>query len=118
MNEQATASEPKTAFEERLQTAPQKPGLAHRIASVWKDEYDTAMNWPRGKRHLVTRGLTILIINTIALLLVSEFMDGIHFSGDAWEDIFAALLVTLVAGAFTFLVRPSSSWPWASTTSS
>ena len=106
MNEQATASEPKTAFEERLRTAPQKPGLAHRIASVWKDEYDTAMNWPRGKRHLVTRGLTILIINTIALLLVSEFMDGIRFSGNAWEDIFAALLVTLVAGAFTFLVRP------------
>ena len=34
----------RSEFEERLGTKPQKPGLLHRIASVWKDEYDTAMN--------------------------------------------------------------------------
>ena len=36
------------------------------------------MNWPRGKRHLVTRGLVVLIVNTIALLLVAELMNGIQ----------------------------------------
>ena len=48
-----TAEPERTDLERRLDTRPQRPGLAHRIASVWKDEYDTAMNWPRGKRHLL-----------------------------------------------------------------
>ncbi len=63
------------------------------------------MNWPRGKRHLVIRGLTLLIVNTIALLLVAAVMDGISFTGDLW-NIVPAALVTLVAGAITFLFRP------------
>ncbi len=76
---QAASAAPseRTAAEEWLGTKPQKPGLAHRIAAVWKDEYDTVMNWPRGKRHLVTRGLVVLIVNTIALLIVAELMNGI-----------------------------------------
>ena len=77
------------------------------------------MNWPRGKRHLVTRGLTILIVNTIALLLVGELMNGIRFTGNVWENIVAA-----AAGdarrrrASPSWCARSSSWPWASTTSS
>jgi len=106
VSDQAAPPQDKTPFEERLGTAPQKPGLPHRIASVWKDEYDTAMNWPRGKRHLLARGLTILVVNTIALLLVSEVMNGIRFTGSLWENIVAAVLVTLVAGLITFALRP------------
>ena len=98
--------EAKSAFEERLDTKPQKPGLLHRIAAVWKDEYDTAVNWPRGRRHLVQRSLAILVVDVIALLLVSEFMNGIRFMGNAWEVVGAAVLLTLVAGLVTFLIRP------------
>ena len=98
--------EPKSDLEERLGTKPQKPGLIHRIASVWKDEYDTAVNWPRGRRHLVTRALVILIVNTVALLLVGEFMDGIEFMGNAWEVVASAAIVTIVSGLITFSVRP------------
>jgi uncharacterized membrane protein YvlD (DUF360 family) len=103
--EPATTVE-RTAAEERIGTKPQKPGLAHRVASVWKDEYDTVMNWPRGKRHLATRGLIVLIVNTIALLIVAALMNGITFSGDVWQNIVVAAAVTLVAGAFTFVFRP------------
>ena len=102
----SAASEERSDFEERLGTKPQKPGLLHRIASVWKDEYDTAMNWPRGRRHLITRGLAVFIANTIALLIVAYFIDAISFSGDVWENLVAAALVTLVAGLITFVVRP------------
>ncbi|MFV2062889.1 MAG: alkaline phosphatase family protein [Chloroflexota bacterium] len=105
-NDPSTEPERKTTLEERLDTRPQKPGLAHRIASVWKDEYDTAVNWPRGRRHLVTRSLTILVVDTIALLLVAEFLDLISFTGTLWENVIAAALVTIVAGLVTFLVRP------------
>ena len=102
----AAAAEERSRFEERLDTKPQKPGLLHRIASVWKDEYDTAMNWPRGRRHLIQRGIAILIINTIALLIVGGLMNGIRFTGNVWEDILVAAFVTIVAGLITFLVRP------------
>jgi len=100
------AEEERTEFEERLGTKPAKPGVLHRIAAVWKDEYDTAVNWPRGRRHLVTRALTILIVNTIALLLVSEFMNGIRFTGNIWQDIIVAAALTIVAGLITFVIRP------------
>ncbi len=89
-----------------MATKPVKPGLPHRIAAVWRDEYDTAMNWPRGKRHLVTRALVLLVINTIALMVVANFLDGIRFTGDLWHDIGAAMSVTIVAGIITFGVRP------------
>ena len=105
MTDSEIAPAEKTSFEGRLDTKPQKPGLAHRIASVWKDEYDTAMNWPRGKRHLVTRGLTIFVVNTVALLVVAALMGSIRFTGDLW-NIVPAALVTLVAGGITFLLRP------------
>jgi uncharacterized membrane protein YvlD (DUF360 family) len=100
------AAAQRTAFEERLGTKPQKPGLAHRIAAVWQDEYDTAMNWPRGRRHLVTRALTMLVVNIIALLLVAALMNGIRLTGDLWGNVFTAAMVTIVAGAITFAVRP------------
>jgi uncharacterized membrane protein YvlD (DUF360 family) len=96
----------RTSAEEWLGTKPQKPGLAHRIASVWKDEYDTVMNWPRGKRHLLTRGLVVLIVNTIALLIVSYFMDSITFNGSLWGNLVVAAFVTFVAGVLTFVLRP------------
>ncbi len=96
----------RTEFEERLGTRPQKPGLLHRIASVWKDEYDTAMNWPRGKRHLLMRGLAVLVANTIALLIVAYFMDSINFTGTLAQNVFAAAAVTIVAGVITFVLRP------------
>ena len=98
--------EDRTQAEEWLGTKPQKPGLFHRIASVWKDEYDTAMNWPRGKRHLVMRGLTVLIVNTLALLIVAYFMDSITFTGGLWSNIAVAAFVTFVAGILTFVLRP------------
>lgn len=102
-----TAGAPaRTTFEERLGTKPQKPGLLHRIGAVWKDEYDTAMNWPRGKRHLLARGLTILIVNTIALLIVAELMGSIRFTGDLWGNILAAAIVTIASGGITFILRP------------
>jgi uncharacterized membrane protein YvlD (DUF360 family) len=95
----------RSEFEERLGTKPQKPGLAHRIAAVWKDEYDTAMNWPRGKRHLLARGLTIFVVNTLALLVVAALMDSIRFTSDYW-NIIPASAVTLIAGGITFALRP------------
>jgi len=110
-NDNPTASEPeqpadRSEFEDRLDTKPQKPGVLHRIASVWKDEYDTVMNWPRGKRHLITRGLVVLIVNTIALLLVGEVMDGIQWVGGFWSVVGSAALVILVSGLITFALRP------------
>ena len=33
-------------------------------------------------------------------------MNSIRFTGNVWENIVAALLVAIVAGAFTFVVRP------------
>lgn len=96
----------RSEFEARLDTKPARPGLPHRIAAVWKDEYDTAMNWPRGKRHLLTRALTLLVINTLALLIVGEFLEGIRFTGDPVQNIVAAMIVTIVSGLITFGLRP------------
>jgi len=103
---ESTTPDERTAAEKRIGTKPQKPGVAHRIASVWKDEYDTAMNWPRGKRHLVTRGLVVLIVNTIALLVVAALLNGITFSGGMWSNLVVAAAVTFVAGGLTFVFRP------------
>jgi uncharacterized membrane protein YvlD (DUF360 family) len=96
----------RTSLEARIGTRPQKPGLPHRIASVWKEEYDTAMNWPRGRQHLLTRALTLLVVNTLALLLVGELLNGIRFTGDGWQVLAAAALVTIVSGLITFALRP------------
>jgi uncharacterized membrane protein YvlD (DUF360 family) len=96
----------RTQLEQRLETKPQGPGLAHRIAAVWRDEYDTAMNWPRGKRHLFARALAVLIVNTIALLLVGELLRGIQFVGDAWQVVLGAAMVVIISGAITFVLRP------------
>jgi uncharacterized membrane protein YvlD (DUF360 family) len=97
---------PTTEFEQRLGTKPRRPGLMHRIGAIWKDEYDTAVNWPRGRRHLITRALAVFIVDTLALMVVAELLDGIRFTGDVAGDIMAALLVTIVAGLITFLIRP------------
>mgnify|MGYP001821799131 FL=1 len=105
-SEMPSPPEERTELEERLGTRPQKPGLAHRIAAVWKDEYDTAMNWPRGKRHLIMRGLAVFLVNTMALLIVGELFGFIDFVGSFWEVVGSAAIVTLIAGAFTFVVRP------------
>jgi uncharacterized membrane protein YvlD (DUF360 family) len=96
----------RTAAEEWLGTKPQRPGLAHRIAAVWRDEYDTAMNWPRGRRHLLLRGLAVLVTNTLGLLLVAALMGSIRFTGEAWGVVLTALVVTIISGLITFALRP------------
>ena len=101
-----TDTSERTAAEDWLGTKPQRPGLLHRIASVWRDEYDTAMNWPRGRQHLLMRGLAMLIVNTIALLIVARLMGSIEFTGGLWNSVFSAMVVTIVSGAITFAVRP------------
>ena len=100
------ATPARSAFETRLGTKPQKPALVHRVAAVWKDEYDTAVNWPRGLRHLATRALVLTTVNTLALLLVGELMNGIRFEGNIWEAAGAALGVTIISGLLTFALRP------------
>jgi len=96
----------RTSLERRLGTKPQRPGLLHRSAAVWKDEYDTLVNWPRGARHLLLRGAAYLFVNAIALLVVAAFMPGFEIAGSFPFNLLAALMLTLVAGAITFLVRP------------
>jgi uncharacterized membrane protein YvlD (DUF360 family) len=92
--------------ERRLGTKPMRPGLPHRIAAVWRDEYDTLVNWPRGRRHLLSRALAYLIVNTIALLIVAWLLPGVEITIGFPGNVLAALVLTLLAGAITFLVRP------------
>ena len=101
-----TAQPRRTAFEQRLGTKPKRPGLPHRIAAVWRDEYDTLVNWPRGLRHLLSRGAAYLLVNTVALLLVAWLLPGVEIAVGFPGNVLAALALTLLAGAITFLVRP------------
>jgi uncharacterized membrane protein YvlD (DUF360 family) len=105
---QAPSSGPRqrTSLERRLGTRPKRPGPIHRTAAVWKDEYDTLVNWPRGARHLLARGSAYVIVNAIALIIAAAFMPGFEISGGFPVNVFAAVMLTLVAGAITFLVRP------------
>jgi uncharacterized membrane protein YvlD (DUF360 family) len=95
-----------TSLERRLGTKPKRPGPLHRTAAVWKDEYDTLVNWPRGARHLAARTAAYLLVNTIAVLVVSEFMPGFTIDGGFPLNVFSAFMLVLVAGAITFFVRP------------
>ena len=101
-----TAQPRRTAFEQRLGTKPKRPGLPHRIAAVWRDEYDTLVNWPRGLRHLLSRGAAYLLVNAVALLLVAWLLPGVEIAVGFPGNVLAALALTLLAGAITFLVRP------------
>lgn len=97
---------PRTALERRLDTKPKRPGPLHRTAAVWKDEYDTLVNWPRGARHLAARTIAYLIVNTIAILLVAELLPRFAIGGAFPINVISALLLVLVAGAITVFVRP------------
>src|SRR5690349_9330846 len=74
--------------EPTMTTAPEtpaRPSLPHRVARVWADEYDTLMNWPAGRRHLISRAIIITIVDTIALLLVAALLPGIRLDGNLPE---------------------------------
>jgi uncharacterized membrane protein YvlD (DUF360 family) len=75
----------------------------HRIARVWADEYDTVVNWPSGRRHLITRLVIVTVVDTIALQVAAALLPGVTI--DSW---WAALVVTVVAGLLTFLLRPAA----------
>ena len=92
-----------------MQTGKETPAKApfrHRVARVWADEYDTLVNWPAGRRHLITRSIVITFVDTVALILVALLLPGIRLEGDGLEILLAALLVTVIAGLITFVVRP------------
>ncbi|MFN8622296.1 MAG: phage holin family protein [Chloroflexota bacterium] len=72
-----------------------------RVLRVWRDEYDTAANWPKGKRHLVRRALVITVTDTIALIVAAWLLPGVRI-----DSISAALMVTIIAGLLTFTLRP------------
>lgn len=72
-----------------------------RVLRVWRDEYDTALNWPKGKRHLVRRALAITVVDTIALIIAAWLLPGVRI-----DDLAGAILVTVFAGLLTFLFRP------------
>ena len=81
----------RTSLERLLDTKPKRPGPLHRTAAIWKDEYDTLVNWPRGARHLLARGTAYLIVNTIALLIVAGFLPGIEIGGGFPANVLSAL---------------------------
>jgi uncharacterized membrane protein YvlD (DUF360 family) len=83
--------------------SPRRPSsLARRLAAIWADEYDTLVNWPNGPRHLVTRAVTITVVDTVALLVADWLMPSITIG-----DPLTALAITVVAGLITFLARPA-----------
>jgi uncharacterized membrane protein YvlD (DUF360 family) len=72
-----------------------------RVLRVWRDEYDTALNWPKGRRHLVRRALAITVVDTVALIVAAWLLPGVRI-----DALSGAVLVTIVAGLLTFLFRP------------
>lgn len=72
-----------------------------RMLRVWRDEYDTALNWPKGRRHLVRRAVAITIVDTIALIVAAWLLPGVRI-----DNLAGAILVTVFAGLLTFLFRP------------
>ncbi|MBX3031631.1 MAG: alkaline phosphatase family protein [Chloroflexi bacterium] len=81
--------------------APVRPGVLHRIANIWADEYDTAMNWPNGRRHLLGRAVVITLVDAAALVVAGWLVPGVVV-----ESLLGALLVTIIAGLLTFALRP------------
>jgi uncharacterized membrane protein YvlD (DUF360 family) len=83
-------------------TEPARTGwLPARIAGIWADEYDTAVNWPRGRTHLVARAVTITLVDTAALMIAGWVLPSLHVA-----DVWSALAVTVIVGSLTFLLRP------------
>ena len=80
-------SEPATvpATETPATETPAKAPFRHRVARVWADEYDTLVNWPAGRRHLITRSIVITFVDTVALMLVALLLPGIRLEGDGLE---------------------------------
>ncbi len=72
-----------------------------RVVRVWRDEYDTALSWPRGRWHLVRRAAAILLVDALALVIAAAVLPGVRI-----DDLSGAILVTIIAGILTFLFRP------------
>ncbi len=72
-----------------------------RVLRVWREEYDTVVNWPKGLRHIVRRAVVITVVDTIALILAAWLLPSVRI-----DSVLSALLVTIVAGLLTFLLRP------------
>lgn len=78
-------------------------GSVERLGRVWADEYDTIVNWPSGRRHLLNRAVIVLIVDTIALLFANWLLPSVRIT-----SLLGAFLVTIVSGALTFLLRPAA----------
>ncbi len=74
-----------------------------RLGRIWVDEYDTIVNWPSGRRHLAQRVVVVTVVDTLALLFANWLLPGVHVT-----SIVGALLVTLISGGLTFLLRPAA----------
>lgn len=72
-----------------------------RVLRIWRDEWDTIRNWPRGIRHLVRRAIVIALVDTAALMFVAWLLPQVSVD-DAW----AAFAVTVISGSLAFLLRP------------
>src|SRR5262245_37918223 len=77
--------------------------VLQRLVTVWRDEYDTAVNWPRGIHHLVFRAIVILVVDTAALVLVAWLLPQVTI-----DHLHDAVLLTMLAGLLTFLLRPAA----------
>ena len=78
-------------------------GGLRRLGRIWVDEYDTIINWPSGRRHLLNRVVTVTVVDALALLFANWLLPGVHIT-----SILGALLVTVVSGGLTFVLRPGA----------
>ena len=78
-------------------------GSVRRLGRIWADEYDTIINWPSGRRHLLNRVVIVTVVDTLALLFANWLLPAVHIT-----SIVGALLVTLISGGLTFLLRPAA----------
>jgi uncharacterized membrane protein YvlD (DUF360 family) len=72
-----------------------------RLLTIWRDEYDTAVNWPHGIRHLAVRVVVITIVDTLALVIAAYLLPQLTI-----DRLEAALAVTVIAGLLAFILRP------------
>jgi uncharacterized membrane protein YvlD (DUF360 family) len=78
-------------------------GSLRRLGRIWADEYDTIINWPSGRRHLLNRVVIVTVADTLALLFANWLLPGVHVTSVA-----GAFLVTVISGSLTFLLRPGA----------
>src|SRR5688572_2872749 len=72
-----------------------------RVLRVWRDEYDTLVSWPKGRRHILRRAVAITVVDTLALILAAWLLPAVRI-----DNLVAAFLATIMAGLLTFLLRP------------